>query len=159
MSDIIDAPIQIHDPAQTSVNEDVVRIAIIVDESGSMSGCAGDTVKNLNSYIDEQASREKMILLSLYTFESDQGIRERYIGSSAKQAEHLTMVLSESDDRRLYYKPAGMTPLYDAIGTVITRNDIDTIPTLVVILTDGAENSSREWNHQSLQELLTDSPV
>jgi hypothetical protein len=157
MSDIIDAPIEIHDPAVDVVdvvNEDVVRIALIVDESGSMSGCAADTVKNLNGYIDEQASREKKILVSLYTFESDQGIRERYLGSDAKKAEHLTMILSESDGSRLLYKPAGMTPLYDAVGTVISRNDVDDVPTLVVILTDGAENHSREWTHDSLQELI-----
>lgn len=140
MTDIVDQPIQIDNPS--SQREDVVRIAILIDESGSMLGAAMDTIKNVNSYLDEQGTTEKKTLVSLYTFEGSAGVKERFIGVNAKETPRMTVITG--DDANLVYKPNGGTPLFDAIGTVVTKETRDDVPTLVVILTDGQENASRE---------------
>ena len=149
MSDILNDPINIDNP---SGRPDVVKIAILIDESGSMLGAANDTITNLNSYIDEQATSEKEILISVYTFNSDSGVRDRFISIDAKKAPHMGLVTAKLDDK-LMYAPGGGTPLYDAIATVITKETSE-IPTLVVILTDGDENSSREYRLASIQSLI-----
>lgn len=133
MDDILNQPIQIDNPSQ-----DVVRIAILIDESGSMISAADDTIKNINGYLDEQATSDKQTIVSLYTFNSDTGVKERFVGVNAKDTSRLTR------GGNLNYAPAGGTPLYDAIGKLVSLETKDDVPTLVVILTDGAENASKE---------------
>lgn len=145
MEDILNEPIQIDNPTQ---REDVVRIAILIDESGSMLSARDDTVNNVNGYLDEQATNDKSVIVSLYTFNGNTGVRERFVGVNAKEAPRMT-VLSTGNDDRLVYRPDGGTPLYDAIGKVVTLETKDEVPTLVVILTDGAENASREIRGRS----------
>jgi hypothetical protein len=50
------------------------------------------------------------------------------------------------------FQPRGLTPLYDAIGTLLDRAEArvaragtDPADQLVVVMTDGAENASRKW--------------
>jgi len=57
------------------------------------------------------------------------------------------------------YMPYGCTPLYDAMGQSLTtlRNrikDDDNASAVVTVLTDGLENSSREWNASMLRTLI-----
>ena len=57
------------------------------------------------------------------------------------------------------YQPTDNTPLYDAMGNAITNlqryiNDDDNV--LVTVITDGYENSSVEWNHQRVFQLVED---
>lgn len=150
MDDILNEPIKIDNP---TVDKDTVRIALIVDESGSMTGCAADTVKNLNSYIDEQATSDKPVLMSVYTFNSSTGVRDRFVSVNAKDAPRLSLLASDVPSH-LLYAPDATTPLHDAIASVIVKETSDT-PTLVVILTDGMENASREYrSKQSIRELI-----
>ncbi len=175
MQDILNDPIQIDNPTtqmedehacktntdaeccgqncQTHSEPDVVKIAVLIDESGSMLGAANDTINNLNGYIDEQATSEKEILISVYTFNGDRGVRERFVGVNAKRAPHMGLVTTGLNDD-LIYVPRGGTPLWDAIATMIIR-ETSTVPTLVVILTDGQENASREYKTlTSIQALI-----
>jgi hypothetical protein len=59
--------------------------------------------------------------------------------------------------------PRGGTPLYDSMARLITElgEDLAAKPederpskVIVVVTTDGEENSSREWTHERLQELI-----
>ncbi len=169
MNDILNEPINVDNPSTQSSPEgakpDVVRIAVLIDESGSMLGAAKDTINNLNSYIDEQATSEKEILISIYTF-NDNGVRDRYVSVDAKSALHMELkgsvpitaeyqgLKATSSLYNLIYAPSGGTPLYDAIATVIVK-ETSTVPTLVVILTDGEENASREYRTlASIQTLI-----
>ena len=57
------------------------------------------------------------------------------------------------------YQPTDNTPLYDAMGNAITNlqryiNEDDNV--LVTVITDGYENSSVEWNHQRVFQLVED---
>jgi hypothetical protein len=152
MTDILNDPIQIDNP---SANTDAVRIAMLIDESGSMLGAADDTIKNINGYLDEQATSDKVVLVSLYTFSSDTGVKERFVGVNAKEAPRMSRVATDSD-MRYVYRPSGGTPLYDAIGKVVSLETKDDVPTLVVILTDGAENASKELRTRAqVQEVIS----
>jgi hypothetical protein len=57
------------------------------------------------------------------------------------------------------YRPCCMTPLYDAVGTTITRvhtlksQDISSLA-LVTIITDGYENASREFSLTAIKSLI-----
>lgn len=64
----------------------------------------------------------------------------------------------------LELQPRGMTALYDAVGRLITdvgaelagRPENERPGTvIVVVLTDGHENSSREWTHEAVRALIT----
>jgi hypothetical protein len=54
------------------------------------------------------------------------------------------------------YLPSGMTPLYDAIGVTVGRLGESPVgdKVIVVIMTDGEENSSREWSHAQVKALI-----
>ncbi|MFC6010072.1 VWA domain-containing protein [Nocardia lasii] len=61
-------------------------------------------------------------------------------------------------------QPRGGTALYDALGTLVTsvgaelaaRPEAERPGTvIVVVLTDGHENSSREWTHAAVKSLIT----
>ncbi len=64
MHDILNEPITTDKPI---TSKSAVRIAVLVDESGSMLGAAEATVNSLNSYLDEQATNDDPTLVSLYT--------------------------------------------------------------------------------------------
>jgi hypothetical protein len=63
----------------------------------------------------------------------------------------------------LVLRPGGGTPLLDALGTVLSRarDEHEALPAakrphpVVVIITDGLENSSREWDNDRVRELIT----
>ena len=52
------------------------------------------------------------------------------------------------------YSADGMTAMLDAIGITVTKNQKAEGKIVLVILTDGAENSSKEYRHQDIQNLL-----
>jgi len=63
------------------------------------------------------------------------------------------------------YSPNGMTALYDAVGDAVTKTGAfldslgpDSRPedVIVVILTDGMENSSRRWDLGQVARLIAD---
>lgn len=55
------------------------------------------------------------------------------------------------------YRPTGGTPLYDAMGLSLTRlekNVTDEDIVLVTVITDGYENSSRDYDSEKLRALI-----
>lgn len=125
---------------------------IIVDESGSMclieqQAFAGmnetiQTVKQLQKKYPEIEQR-----ITLMTFET--GSRRYHLDNiPAKQAHVL---------RPGEYRPGGGTPLYDAVGEGIAKvNAVCGVDdeVVVTIITDGEENSSMEYNHKMVKNLI-----
>src|SRR5262249_15691973 len=53
------------------------------------------------------------------------------------------------------YRPSGNTALLDAVGNTVQVVNTDGFDkTITVIMTDGAENSSREWSLQGIREVI-----
>jgi hypothetical protein len=78
-----------------------------------------------------------------------------YSGSSRYRNTHY-------DKRFVLYKPSGMTALYDAIGMSVKKLKKETkhelknnkASVVVVIITDGHENSSRKYSYEKIQKLI-----
>ena len=131
----------------------IVYNLIILDESGSMSGVTGHTISGCNETLNGIRSsaaedKDQLQFVSIYCFDST---NSRYIIEN-------TPIEKVKDMTSKDYSPNACTPLYDAIGNTVSRlkniaKNSDSIGK-VIIITDGYENASKEWNHSSVVELI-----
>lgn len=127
----------------SSLSSDKKHVVILLDESGSMSLCRDSVISGYNEYITKLKNSSTNINVTLTKFDST-GIREVYKDKYIQDIGTLT----QND-----YVPGEMTPLYDAIGKTITSiKDLKNV--LFIIYTDGQENCSREYTHDSVKKLI-----
>ena len=128
---------------------------VILDKSGSMESIRTEAINGYNETLGSiKATQLKFLdtqehFVSLAAF-CDCGIDMIYDMTPIKDAEKLT---------REKYDPCCCTPLFDAIGkTVKTLKkkiaDVEDAAVLVTIITDGYENSSKEWNGKAVSKLI-----
>jgi len=131
---------------------------IVLDKSGSMWGTVNSTVNGVNEQLQmlkrlETEFPDQKYFVTILAF-SD--VMQPIIkGVPAGEVKEFT-----TDD----YKPNGGTALHDAIGFGITELNQDIqekvvngIATgMVVIITDGEENSSKEYDSESVKALITE---
>lgn len=130
-----------------------LKIVFIIDESGSMQGSNADVIGGFNSFVERQKNENVgKITISLYKFNN---IVTRVIDN--KPAIEVK-VLTDED-----YAPSGFTALYDAIGQAMHETDIQLslLPELerpdkvmVVIITDGEENASKEFSATAIKSSI-----
>ena len=128
---------------------------IIVDKSGSMSSCIRDTINGFNDQLKRIQGMEKEfpdqeILIGLSLFNDEV--------SHIKIVQPLSTVSALNE---LNYIPSGCTALLDAIGKTAVlleecEGNLSSIPItfVVVILTDGHENSSVSYNLKQVREII-----
>lgn len=116
----------------------MARRLFILDESGSMSPWRSDTIGGYNTFVSEQ--KDLGGTLTLCTFSSDHTI--------VYHDKPIADVLPLTDRE---YAPGGNTALLDACGYALTFSDRFDI---VVILTDGEENSSKKYRRDAIKELI-----
>ena len=127
---------------------------IVLDKSGSMSSIArqaidgvNETIGSIKSAQEKNPDQEHIVTLVAFC-----GCEMKTIYDAVPVAEVKT--LTDKD-----YRPCCMTPLYDAIGTTISHvhtlksQDPESLA-LVTIITDGYENASHEFTHQSIRALV-----
>lgn len=120
-------------------------VSFILDKSSSMGMVQDATISGFNEYIDTLKKDKKgdySFTLTLFDTEITTPIE----GVPLKKVEPLT---------RSSYRPSGCTALYDAVCRTI--NDLDVSKkdsSLVIIMTDGEENSSREYNEQKMKDII-----
>ena len=129
-----------------------ILISFIQDRSGSMQDVWDETFNGFKTYVkdmvaDQQKDSEVEYLFSLTTF--DTVIDTPYLGKR----------MTDVDPEILkQYGPRGGTALYDAVGKTLQAHDEDKNITfdkaIVVIVTDGHENSSREWSKAALHAAI-----
>ena len=119
-------------PKNASPDRDADEIILIADRSGSMWSIQEDAEGGINSFIADQKKEGNA---NLTFIEFDDTITPVY-----KQTD-----INEATEYKL--QPRNSTALYDAIGaTLANADEIKTTgKKIVVIVTDGGENSSREW--------------
>lgn len=125
---------------------------IIVDESGSMCVIERQALAGMNETIDTVKKMQKMHKdmeqrIFLLTFDSGHKTF-KYDNVKAESVHRLGC----KD-----YNPCGGTPLYDAIGTAISKLNAQTTErdnVLVTIITDGEENCSQEYNLKMVKTLI-----
>jgi hypothetical protein len=124
-----------------------VLVNFIQDRSGSMQSVWEETLSGFKKFIEElKAEREVEYLFSLTTFDTQ--VETPIIAAKIETIDADTLKA---------YGPRGSTALYDAVGTTIKNTDdnrhgADKI--ICVIVTDGQENSSREWDKDKLQKAI-----
>ena len=112
-----------------------------------MERCSQSTIDGFNSFLETQSQKVggDQALFSLSQF--DHKTTPCYSNLPGTQVPRLT---TET------FKPDGSTALYDAIGETIDEivpQDHETI--IIVILTDGEENSSRTYNATQIKRLIS----
>jgi len=118
-----------------------VHIVCILDKSGSMSRLTDSVIKNFNNFIDEQRKEQGKAFLTLILF--DTTYRTIYNRVDIKDVKHIDTSI---------YRAGGGTAMYDAVGFAI--DSINDKNTLMLIQTDGQENSSRKFNKTSVMKMI-----
>ena len=119
-------------------------IVFVMDASGSMLSMGDEPIQGLNSFYKTQKESGEFTS-TLVFFNSVVTFHHQNI--NGKDVPSLT-----NDD----YHRDGMTALYDAIGMSIEyQKNIKTENVIVVILTDGLENASREYKRSTIKTLIT----
>lgn len=126
------------------------HITFLIDRSGSMASQRQGVIDGFRDYVKEQQATEGDMTLLAIQFDSNDDheiVVNGAIGSIAAEA------LAD------LYVPRGGTPLYDATAKAISatekaikKSKPDHV--VVVVFTDGYENSSREFNLASLTQLV-----
>lgn len=130
----------------------LTELVFILDRSGSMSGLEGDTIGGYNSLLDKQRKEKGDCIITTVLFDDQYELLHDRIG--IKGVAPVT--------RREYFV-RGMTALLDAIGRTIDKTmnaQMNTAPdqrpekTMMVIITDGMENSSREYSYDKVRKMV-----
>ena len=129
------------------------HIICILDRSGSMSSIMDDSIGGFNTFLKQQKELPDEATITIALF--DDKYELIYDNVDIKKAKELTSA---------EWYPRGMTALYDAIGKTINTEKAnfaklgDNKPNkvLVCIVTDGYENSSREFNVDDIKSLIKD---
>ena len=131
-------------------NENLTEIITVIDRSGSMLHIKHDMEGGLKSFINDQAKQPGEARLSIYTFDD---LYETFCEGAE---------LSAVNDFALV--PRNRTALFDAIGHTINAVGIRLAAlaesdrpgkVVVIIITDGHENASKEFTLKQISEMVT----
>lgn len=129
------------------------KILTIIDRSGSMYSIKNDAIGGFNTFLKAQQEIDEEAKMKVVLFDHEYKIlNDDFV-------EDVTP-LNENT-----YQPRGSTALYDAIGKTIT-DELDYLASIkkkkryekyiVVILTDGDENSSNEYSKEAINKIITE---
>lgn len=128
-------------PPVTTPVVDKARIILILDRSGSMSSVKDEAEKGVAHFLAEQAKVGGKCKVSFTRFDTE-----------------IELVFSDvpiDEVPPIKCEPRNMTALLDAVGRTISEAKLKPKwKTYVVIVTDGQENSSREWTLDKLRPLI-----
>lgn len=128
------------------------ELVFILDKSGSMSGLEKDTIGGFNAMLAKQKAVEGACKVTTVLFDNDYDLLHDRIDIQA---------INSISDRE--YQVGGTTALLDAIGRTVqkiikvqkqTTEDHRADQVMFVIITDGAENASREYSAKQIKTLI-----
>lgn len=134
------------------MKEGFTEIVFILDKSGSMCGLEFDTIGGYNSFIEKQKQVEGEACVSTVLFSDESKVVHDRVPIS--RIEPMTSA---------QYTVDGCTALLDAIGAAIhhigkvhKKLSKEELPekTIFVITTDGAENSSLEYDYKKIKKMI-----
>ena len=135
-----------------NLNKEWLNLVFVVDKSGSMYSSREDVIGGFKKTIEEQKENKNgKVTVSLFTF--NERVNKSYVG------------VDINDIEKFNYSPDGMTAMNDGIGTAIDEvgkwlyekdKKGEEMPgkTLVVVMTDGMENASKEYTLKQVQDKI-----
>ena len=134
------------------MKKDLAELVFILDKSGSMGGLERDTIGGYNSMLDKQRDVEGEAVITTVLFDNGYELLHDRIDIKAVSP------ITEKE-----YQVGGSTALIDAIGRTInkignvqknTDEKYRAEKVMFVIITDGEENSSREFTSDKVKEMI-----
>lgn len=134
------------------MNKNLTELVFILDRSGSMSGLEDDTIGGYNGLLEKQKKLDGEARVTTVLFDDQYEMMHDH--ADIKKVNPIT--------EREYFA-RGSTALLDAIGKTVTtvakRHEFapdSEVPskTMVVIITDGHENASREYNLKDVKGIV-----
>jgi uncharacterized protein YegL len=129
---------------------DALHVAFVLDKSGSMSHLAAAVVSGFDEFLGELRADGGETLFTLTLFDTE--FRHVHVAKPLSDVPSLS---------RTGYRPGGMTALFDAIAHAIVDTDKRLAAegradekVMVVVMTDGLENSSTDFDADSIAELI-----
>ena len=135
-------------------------IHVVIDASGSMGWITDATIEGFNGFIESQREVEGRALVTLTMFDS--GYTGR-MDSLRINRPYTALPLEDVPTLdRSVYRADGGTPLRDAVGDCIEETDDqlarvsrkDSPDVLMVIITDGGENSSQRYTDGAIKSMV-----
>jgi len=134
------------------VKKGLTELVFVLDKSGSMSGLESDTIGGYNSMLQKQRLIEGECIVTTMLFDHGYELLHDRIDLRAVSP------MTEQE-----YQVGGSTALLDALGITIskirsvqknTAEEYRAEQVMFVIITDGQENSSREYSLEKIKALV-----
>jgi hypothetical protein len=115
-----------------------MNVYILLDRSGSMVSLGNEPIGSINAYVKKLGAKDH-IHLAVFDDGSHDVIRDMPV-------EFYADITAEETS------PRGGTPLYDSCNKIMCQAEDDNAEkTVLVVMTDGYENMSREFNQAQIQ--------
>ncbi len=131
------------------MNKNLTDITLVVDRSGSMQDIRRDAEGGINGFLEDQANQPGEALLTLVQFDTEY--------------EFIHRGIPVGDAPKYELLPRGATALLDAVGRAINETGARLKSmaeadrpglVIVVVMTDGLENSSKEFTRKKIQQMI-----
>jgi uncharacterized protein YegL len=125
---------------------------MVLDRSGSMENMAKEAIGGFNSFLESHQKEPGQAKLTLVLFD-----HEYIVAQDGRPIEEVQKLDEKS------YQPRGTTALLDAVGRTIKTvgERLNHTPeqerpgkVLIVILTDGLENASKEFSLKQINQMI-----
>ena len=130
----------------------ITELVFILDNSGSMSGLESDTIGGYNAMIRKQQEETGKARITTVLFSDESEILH-----------DQTDIMEMKPMTKRQYQVGGSTALLDAVGMTIhkignaqkyAKEELRADKVMVVITTDGMENSSREYTYEKIRRMI-----
>jgi len=136
------------------MKENYTHITVILDRTGSMESIRDDTIGGFNAFLKKQKEESGTATLTLVQFDTQ---------DSYEVIHRFKPIGDIPELNRETYVPRASTPLLDALGRGI--NDLEKslseikeedrpAKVVFVVVTDGQENSSREFRKDQIEKMI-----
>lgn len=145
-------PLIIKEIGGINMKKGLTELVFILDRSGSMAGLESDTIGGFNSVLTKQKTEDGDANITTILFDDKyEVLHDRY----------NLLKISNITDKEYFVR--GTTALLDAIGKTINKmanvqkyasDDEGAEKVMVVIITDGMENASREYSYNQIKKMI-----
>jgi uncharacterized protein YegL len=126
-----------------------LAVYVALDRSGSMQGERWThAINSINEYVNGLKKEKIEGTITIVAFDAGLNNSMRLVNLVTNQS-----IAYYEDLKQDVVQPSGMTPLFDAAANVMDRAIANNAErTVVVIMTDGEENSSKEYNQKKIKD-------